>query len=186
MNRICLLIALLVTGAMGGQAAGAPPLAPMNRVHAGLSVTDALGVGMGFDSRMTNIIYMDVGAFMSTGDPEADTTIPDKDGENTWLLRHGIYLAPGFRIPHKQPEKIQWDVFFRGGFSGVWAADAASDYAQVSNLGLFGGGELMIKSGNIGIRLSNKMFYFKPYSKYRENEVAVVRPQYGAEAIYQF
>ena len=68
----------------------------------------------------------------------------------------------------------------------MWAADAASDYAQVSNLGLFGGGELMIKSGNIGIRLSNKMFYFKPYSKYRENEVAVVRPQYGAEAIYQF
>ena len=56
MNRICLLIALLVTGAMGGQAAGAPPLDPMNRVHAGLSVTDALGIGMGFDSRMTNII----------------------------------------------------------------------------------------------------------------------------------
>jgi hypothetical protein len=89
-------------------------------------------------------------------------------------------------MPHQQAETIQWDIFVRGGFSGIWAADAASDYDQVSNLGLFSGGELVLKSGSIGMRLSGKFFYFRPYSKYRQLEATVVRPQYGAEAIYQF
>ncbi len=182
-----LLAALCSAVLLGAPAmARGPALEPLNRVHAGLSMTEAPGVGMGFDSRMTNLIYIDLGAFMSTGDAVAETTVPDKDGANTWLLRHGLYLAPGLRLPHKQAEKVQWDLFFRGGFSGVWAADAASDYDSVSNLGLFGGSEVLVKTGSVGLRLSGKVFYFKPYSKYRQVEVAVVRPQYGAEAVYQF
>jgi len=186
MNWKSLLSILFVASLLGDDANARPPLDSLNRIHVGLSVTDSVGVGLGFDSRMTNIIYMDVGSFMSTGEAKAESTVPDETGENTWLLRHGLYLAPGLRIPHKQPEKIQWDIFVRGGFSGVWAADAASRYDQVSNMGLFTGGEFMLKSGNIGMRLSGKVFYFKPYSKYLRAEVTLLRPQYGAEAVYQF
>jgi len=189
MNRNLLLAAMSLAFSVSTPVeARRPPLDPLNRVHAGLSVTgaDSLGVGLGFDSRMTNLIYMDVGAFMSTSDPVSNEEVPDQDGANTWLLRHGLYLAPGLRLPHKQPESIQWDLFARGGFSGVWAADAASDYDQVSNLGLFGGGELLIKRNSVGLRLSGKAFYFKPYSKYRRVETTVIRPQFGAEMLYQF
>ena len=166
--------------------AGRPAMDPLNRLHVGLSYTDSAGVGVGFDSRMTNLIWMDVGAFMSTEELTAGKSVPDQSGADTWMLRNGLYLAPGFRLPHKQPEKVQWDIFARGGFSGVWAADAASDYSQVSNLGLFAGGEVLVKAGSMGIRLSGKAFYFKPYSKYRQVETTVVRPQYGAEMVYQF
>jgi hypothetical protein len=163
-----------------------PAMDPLNRLHAGGSFTSAPGIGLGFDSRMTNLLWMDMGAFMSMGEPQANQVVPNANGDDTWLLRHGLYLAPGLRMPHQQAETIQWDIFVRGGFSGIWAADAASDYDQVSNLGLFSGGELVVKSGSIGMRLSGKFFYFRPYSKYRQLEVTVVRPQYGAEAIYQF
>ena len=166
--------------------ASRPAMDPLNRLHVGLSYTDSAGIGVGFDSRMTNLIWMDVGAFMSTEDLSTGNVVPDLSGADTWKLRNGLYLAPGFRLPHQQPESIQWDIFARGGFSGVWAADAASDYSQVSNLGLFAGGEVLVKKGSVGVRFSGKAFYFKPYSKYRQVETTVVRPQYGAEMVYQF
>jgi hypothetical protein len=182
-----LLFLLALCGLVSTEAqAGRPALDPLSRLHVGASYTDSLGVGLGFDSRMTNLIWMDVGAFMTTSDPESGLSSANSAGDDTWMLRHSIYLAPGFRLPHKQPESIQWDIFARGGFSGVWAADAASDFAQVSNLGLFTGGEVLVKSGSVGIRLSGKLFYFKPYSKTQRIEATVYRPQYGAEAVYQF
>jgi len=180
MNWKSLLFLLVWTGSTVPSAhASRPAMDPLNRLHAGYSYTDGSGVGMGLDSRMTNLIWMDVGAFMTT----SDLKDIDIDG---WTLRHSIYLAPGFRLPHQQPERIQWDLFARGGFSGVWAADTAANYSQVINMGLFTGGEFMVKSGNVGIRLSGKVFYFKPWSKTDDVEVSLIRPQYGAEAIYQF
>lgn len=187
MNWKSLLLLTMLIGLVGSSAeARRPALDPLNRLHAGLSITDAPGVGMGFDSRMTNLIWIDVGAFMTTAEPSSDLEVPDKTGGDTWLLRNGIYLAPGLRLPHQQPESVQWDLVARGGFAGVWAADAASDFDPDSNLSLFSGGDLMIKSGSVGVRLSAKVFYFKPYSKYRQVEASIVRPQYGAEAVYQF
>lgn len=187
MNWKSLMSAAVLTAFLVPTAqAGRPAMDPLNRLHAGLSYTDAAGVGVGFDSRMTNLIWMDVGAFMTTSEAASDVLIPNATGSNTWMLRHGLYLAPGFRLPHKQPEKIQWDIFARGGFSGVWAADSASDYSHVSNLGLFAGGEVLVKSGSIGMRFSGKAFYFKPYSKYRQMESTAVRPQFGSEVVYQF
>jgi hypothetical protein len=182
-----LLLLTMLTGLMGSPAeARRPALDPLNRLHAGLSITDAPGVGMGFDSRMTNVIWIDVGAFLTSAEPSSEIKVPDKSGGDTWLLRNAIYLAPGLRLPHQQPDLVQWDLLARGGFAGVWASDAASDFDPDSNLSLFSGGDLLLKSGSVGVRLSAKFFYFKPYSKYRQVEASIVRPQYGAEAVYQF
>jgi len=164
------------------------PLDPMNRVHAGLSLAgpSSMGLMLGMDSRLTQIIYMDLAGFMSVSDPVAETTEPDITGASTWLLRHGLYCAPGLRIPHKQPEDWSWDILIRGGFGAVWAADAAAAFDVDGNPALLTGGELVVRKSEIGVRLSAKAFYARVYSKYRSIETSIVRPQFGAEMFYQF
>ena len=61
-----------------------------NRIHIGGAWTPGgTMLGMGFDSRMTQAISIDVGTFLSPGEPG---TVEEDD---PYILRHGIYVDPG-------------------------------------------------------------------------------------------
>ncbi|HIA02750.1 MAG TPA: hypothetical protein EYN66_12720 [Myxococcales bacterium] len=163
-------------------------LEPLNRVHAGLSYAgpSSMGLMFGMDSRLTQLIYVDVTGFMSVSDPVAEFTVPDEKGQNTWMLRHGLICMPGVRIPHKQPETWSWDVLTRGGFGAVWLADSSVAFDVEANPALLAGGDLVLRKSAVGFRLTARAVYSRPYSKFRRAESAVVRPQYGSEVFYQF
>jgi hypothetical protein len=189
MSWIRLLVAIVALGGLGRSAfAARMALDPLTRVHTGLSLASptSMGLMLGMDSRLTQLIYVDVTGFMSVSDPVAKTMEPDADGANTWMLRHGLYCTPGLRIPHKQPETWSWDILTRAGFGAVWLADAASNFDLESNPALVGGGELVVRKSQAGLRLSAKALYVRPYSKYRLVESSIVRAQYGTEMFYQF
>ena len=63
---------------------------------------------------------MDVGGFISPI-PLPDDVAPDsEEGKDFIFLRHGVYVAPGLRIPHRQPSALQWDIIGRPGFAAIF------------------------------------------------------------------
>ena len=183
MHKILIAMSLLVMGA--DVHARAMPLEPQNRLHFGGNWTPGSNsLDIGFDSRMTQLISIDVGSFMSPTAPVA--TSEDPEGSEAWVLRHGLYVDPGFRIPHRHEGDLHWDVFVRAGFGPVWVADAESDFSIETNPSLNTGLDFMLSSGSWGMRMTGRAYYFKPYSKYQKIEVSVLRPQVGLQVYHQF
>lgn len=184
--------------------ASRPAMDPRIRAHAGVSITEGpAGVGVigGFDSRLTNKIYVDLGAIYSPGAVAADYQVPDGIAERRhYSLRHTIYVAPGLRIPHIQPVAFDWDVLLRAGPAMVWT----KDLDQTDRPGLSGGDlefdaaalgavEGIIKakqSGSkvkgVGLKASARVFVVNPFQESSRNEVVVWAPQFGVEALYEF
>ena len=157
------------------------PMKSQNRVHIGGAWTPGGSmVGMGFDSRMTQAILIDVGAFLSPGDPG---TVPEED---PYILRHGIYVDPGIRIPHRNKSDLMWDIILRGGFGPVWVADQLADYKAQITPSLNGGADLLFRYKEFGFRIEGRAWYSKPFSRYEQQEVVTVRPQVGASVLYTF
>jgi len=76
------VIGAVVVLCWGGLAnAARMALEPLNRVHAGLSYAgpSSMGLMFGMDSRLTQIIYVDVTGFMSMSDPVSQHTVPDEN-----------------------------------------------------------------------------------------------------------
>ena len=89
------------------------PMEAQNRVHVGGAWTPGgTNLGMGFDSRMTQAISIDVGGFLSPGEPGQVSE------EDPYVLRHGLYVDPGIRIPHRNKGKLFWDIFVSSFTSG--------------------------------------------------------------------
>ncbi len=201
MLRTLLLSAVvLVSGLVSRVAeAGRPALDPQNRVHAGLSVAGgelfdapSFGAAFGFDSRMTRLLSVDVGGFVS---PMALGEVPAsfEEAGSSIYLRHGLYVAPGFRVPHRAREGLNWDVLARLGFAGVWWTDAQAtatrlgdDYLVGLDPALLGGIDLVLRQGSFGARLGAKAFGFAPFSQTTLEPVAVLRPQGAAELFFQW
>lgn len=197
-TRIWLMVVglLLPTLSFAGRLA----LEPQTRVHAGLSVAGgpmdgapSLGAALGMDARMTRLLSLDVGGFLSPGEaPSLDT--PAEDGAGSIFLRHGIFVAPGVRIPHRASEKISWDVVFRAGFGGVWwtdvqaqetVGDDSSPFTGMSP-SLLGGVDLLLRQDAWGLRVGGKAFGFRAFSDAELNVVSLARPQASAELLYQW
>jgi hypothetical protein len=177
---LCLFL-LTLSGISTVAEARGLPMKAQNRVHGGgLWSPGTYAVNLGFDSRMTQSISMDVGAFISPATPE-----PPGDGES-WILRHGLYVTPGLRVPHRNPGKLLWDVIVRGGFGPVWVADAESAYSVQINPALVGGADFMLRYKEFGFRLESRAWYFRPFSKFERVEVTALRPQIGASVLYEF
>ena len=102
------------------------------------------------------------------------------------MLRHGLYVDPGFRIPHRNKGEFKWDVIVRAGFGPVWVADGASRFEQQISPGLNGGGDLMFRYQDWGLRFEGRVWYLKPFSKYDQMETLIVVPQVGASMLYEF
>lgn len=171
-------------------------LEPENRVHLGLALTDVstLGVFGGLDSRLTRIVYVDVGGFVSPI-PLGDDIAPESDeGRDFVYLRHGIYVGPGFRIPHRQPKAIQWDITGRLGPAALWSNDVHPDnsttpnerYQTIASPSLFGGLELILRREAVGLRASGRGYVFSQFSELERKDLLYVRPQVVVEAFYQW
>ena len=161
--------------------AGGLPVAAQNRVHVGGAWTPGGShLTGGFDSRMTQSISVDVGGFMSP------TEAVDPGLEDHWVLRHGLFVTPGIRVPHRNKSEIKWDLILRGGFGPVWLADAEARFDTQINPGLVGGADLMLRYKQWGFRIDNRVWHMKPFSRYRQVESATLRPQIGATAQYEF
>lgn len=195
-----LLMLVILLGVPGVALAGRVRVEPQARVYAGLNVAGgpatgapSLGFALGFDGRMTRILSLDVGGFASPGAaPTLDT--PAEDAAGSFFLRHGIFMAPGLRIPHRASDNISWDIVFRGGFGGVWWADVAShpqvtatDVPLVGMSGaVLGGIDLVLRRNALGVRVSGKAFGFRPFSEAEKDLISLVRPTGAAELFYQW
>lgn len=171
-------------------------LEPENRIHLGAALTDStsLGVFGGLDSRLTRVVYVDVGGFVSPI-PLADDIVPaTDDGRDYIFLRHGIYVGPGLRLPHRQPASFQWDVTGRLGFAAVWSNDVHPDNSTTPNErfeieadpALLGGIEGLIRKDSVGLKLSARGYLFRPFSQFEGLDLVLLRPQYIAEFVYQW
>ena len=165
------------------------PLDPQNRLHGGLSLTDsnlAQGFTIGLDSRMTRLVFVDVGGFGSISPtPEVDAD-EIEDPTDLVTLRHGLTVTPGVRIPHRYGEGFNWDLTFRGGFGAIWAEDASSTGPLQVDPALLTGADLLLRHGPLGLRASGRVFGFKTFTKKTKNETPVARPQYAVELVYQW
>lgn len=182
-----LLSLLLALGWSGTAQARRMPLDPQNRPHLGLSwnLAQSLGLMGGLDSRLTRIISVDVGGFLSPI-PLPDDIAPDSDdGRDFVFLRHGLYFTPGLRVPHRQGRDLQWDVFARPGFAAIFTQDVHPDnylsrnerYQTQADPALFGGGELLLGYRAWGLRLGGRAFLFRQFSNLENNDIVLVRPQ---------
>lgn len=190
-----LLVAVAGLAAPATGLAGRAPMDPLNRIHAGVSAADGtanFGAMAGLDSRLTRLIHVDAGVFVSADEPVRVQVDPQEDDPKTFYsLRHGVYVAPGLRVPHRYGDGFNWDFIGRGGFGVVWAADSSQEaptggVLTVSEASLLGGADLLLRYDKIGVRFSGKAFIFNTYAPEARAQALVVRPQAGVELMYQF
>lgn len=200
LTRCSTLFAALGVAAAGLTApsaalAGRVPMDPLNRIHVGFSAADGatnMGVMAGLDSRLTRLIHVDAGLFVSA-DPAEKLSINPRtaDPKTFYSLRHGVYVTPGLRVPHRYGDGFNWDFIGRGGFGVIWAADSSqeqqsADVLTVSEAALCVGADLLLRYDKVGVRFSGKGFGFQTYAPAARQQVAVIRPQVGVELMYQF
>ena len=69
-------------------------LEPQNRIHAGLSMTNSsfdLGVSAGFDTRLSQALYVDIGGFATPADDAGRPELSGIDDASQYFeLRHGV------------------------------------------------------------------------------------------------
>jgi len=149
-----------------------------NRAHVGSAWTPgSTHLQVGFDSRMSQSLFVNIGSFIS---PMEST------GDHAWVLRHGIFVDPGIRIPHRNKSEFKWDIILRGGFGPVWIADGDADKGLQISPALNGGADLMFRYKEWGLRFEGRMWHTKPLSEYEQSAVTVTMPQIGTSLLYQF
>jgi hypothetical protein len=185
----CGLLALLLPASASAQA-----LEPMNRLHLGASFVEGpepVGLTIGFDSRLTRLAFVDAGRFGSLGDPHQAELETEPAPVDAMRLRHGIYIAPGIRVPHVQPQAFGFDLLPRAGMAAVWLADLDSDGVDGRNpytteVAGFVGLDLTVQKSALGLRASYRHLFCSPYiPALRQNE-AMNTPMFTAEVQYQF
>jgi hypothetical protein len=171
-------------------------LDPLNRGHLGISFSDeyTFGINGGLDSRLTRIVFIDMGAFASPVPFPDDVDVsPDAHPSDTVFLRHGIYVAPGIRIPHREKDGLQWDVTARGGFGGVWSTDVNPESATINghyeieaDPAVLAGLDLQLRKDHFGLRVAGKEYMFKVFSGPMREDVVLLKPQFAGELVYQW
>lgn len=177
-------------------------LGPQNRAHAGVNLVGGpspVGISVGFDSRITRIIGMDMGLF-ATLQPIADDLQFEADQYGDFYrLRHGVYFAPGLRIPHPQPGRWTWDVHLRAGGGVLWMAnvDPAKDFsdqvafeARATPGGMLGVDLMTLFGGDAatryGVRAFGRGWVGEANREVPEESYLLLRGQYGLEALVQW
>ena len=152
-----------------------------NRLHLGTAWTPgSTQVQVGFDSRMSSSLFVDIGAFISP------LGVKRPDSDNPWVLQQGIYVDPGIRIPHRNPGEFKWDIIVRGGFGPVWMADGNGQNRSQVVPALNGGTDLLFRYKDWGLRMEARMWYTKTTSAYEKTTVSMTRPQIGTSILYEF
>ncbi|MDP6935629.1 MAG: hypothetical protein QGG40_22105 [Myxococcota bacterium] len=193
-----LLLAAIASFVVSGSAhATYVPLEALNRVHGGMALHQGTSAGfiVGFDSRMTRLIMVDMGGFGSPVAMPEEMELPeDSEPESYVFLRHGLYVAPGIRIPHRQGPHFSWDAMVRVGAAAIWSADVhpenrfTSDtrYRVESDPALLGGLDLQLRKKRVGLRFTHKQYVFQPYSQDARADLMLYRQQWTIEGLYQW
>lgn len=191
-----MIASALLLWTVGAARAETMALDPQNRAHVGVSVIpgpSGVGIVGGLDSRLTRVVALDFGGFASPLALAEGLEGGDDFGETT-LLRHGIYVTPGLRIPHPQPKNWAWEVFARGGGGVVWTANVSEDvpvtsdtrYAVEPDLAGTLGADALVRTGRFGVRASGKAWLFEVLQPSPVDTFVVVRTQFGVEALLQW
>jgi hypothetical protein len=170
-------------------------LNPRVRVHGGAVIAEGpspVGFTFGVDSRASRFIYLDIGGFLNPFSPFGE----DLDLENLrapHLARHGMYILPGLRIPHRQPKAFSWDVTFRSGFGILWTSYVGTktnpSYGNQpldADVMTVGGLDFGIRRGAIGLRATGRVLFAWPHDYGEREDPFFYAPQLSLEALYQF
>ena len=183
---------LSVMGLLTSSVAEAVRLAlePQNRVYAGVVQTDGgLGGTVSIESRLTQLITINMGGFVSS--PVHYGDIESREEQDWVKLNHGLWAAPGWRIPHRYGKgNLNWDLIGRAGFACLFTTDAfRDDLYLIDPAGLVGvDGYLQYKISEdhtVGVRFSNKMFAYQPDLTRTLQGLPVQRFQHGIEFFWQ-
>lgn len=189
--------ALLLLASLSPSAHAQQAMDPQVRLHAGVSWINGpapFGVTGGIDARLTRIVAIDLGGFLSPVEiPESDWVSEPVAGES-FHLRHALFFAPGLRLPHAQPRTWAWDVFLRGGPAVAWYADTSQEsysldgdpYAVSPGIAGFAGGELMARFGTFGVRAAGRAWFYEGMHSSSSAPAFKVEPQVALEALVQF
>ena len=192
-----MLSSALVVAALVGSADAGTMLEPQVRVHVGANYVGGpspFGVSLGLDARLTRIVGIDLGGFASPVPIAADEFVTQAKDEDYFHLRHGVYVAPGLRIPHAQPRAWAWEVFVRGGAGVIWFADTDPDaypvgdepYAITPGIGGFGGADAFVRVGHFGVRVLGRAWVYEGQHRQPGTPAMLVQPQIAVEGIVQF
>ena len=170
----------------GAYAQSTSYLEPQVRVGAGVSIIeDAIGLSASLGTRMSQLMYVNIGGFRSLSAQEIQS---QADDIQSWLsLRHGIWAAPSFRYPHRYAkEGINWDVFLQTGFAATFSELAnEEDWFLMEPAGLIGLDALAFVD-DISIRVSSKAFLYNPYIPEFRSRAFLIRPQFSVELGYKW
>ena len=149
-------------------------------------IGSSYGGTLGLDSRLTQLIYIDIGGFFSVNDIEGISPIED-DAKSYVVPRHALYATPGWRIPHRYSENgLNWDVIIRTGFGAVFTKDLSVEDVTHTDPALITGADFLLRKNNAGLKLSFKELYFKPYiTEFREDQL-IFQAQFAASLFMQF
>lgn len=188
--------ALLLIAFVNTASAGAA-LEPQVRLHVGANYVGGpspFGVSAGMDARLTRIIGIDLGGFASPVAIGPENLTLQADDSDYFHLRHGVYVAPGIRIPHPQPRTWAWEFFVRGGGGVIWFADTSpdspgldeSEYAVTPGIGGFGGADAFVRFGHFGVRVLGRAWVYEGQHRQPADPALLVQPQVAVEGIVQF
>lgn len=165
-------------------------LEPQNRLYTGVVQSDGgLGATVSIESRLTQLITINMGGFVSTPTHYGD--VESRDEQDWVLLNHGLWAAPGWRIPHRYGKgKVNWDIVGRAGFACVFTTDAFRDDLYLIDpaglVGLDGYVQYKVSEDNtIGLRVSNKVFAYQPDLTRTLTGLPVQRLQHSIELFWQ-
>ena len=161
-------------------------LEPQNRVFLGGAYNDGgRGFSLGMESRLTQLIYVNMGGFTSISPAVGD--INSEDPQDWLTLNHGIWAAPGWRIPHRYKENaLNWDIILRGGFACLFSKDVNRDDLPLFDPGGLVGVDFYLLKYNFGLRWSNKLFIYEPETTISLEAVPVQRLQSSIEIFFQW
>lgn len=187
------LLSLLTLG-ITDASAGSMALEPQNRFHLGLSMVDGpspVGASLGFDSRMTRLLSMDIGMFVSPFPIAEDYSREVESYGQNFHLRHGVYFMPGLRVPHPQPREWAWELFVRAGAGALWTANtdeavAGSPMSVRPGAGGTAGVDAFARFGSYGVRAYGRGWVFGGSRTSPDEVFVLVRPQFGLEALFQW
>ena len=68
----------------------------------------------------------------------------------------------------------------------MWSTDASAEYALHADPALLGGGDLLLRYEQVGMRFGGKLFAYDAFATGPRQQTAVLRPHYFVEAVIQW
>ena len=165
-------------------------LEPQNRLIVGGALIDGSpGITTSVESRLTQLVYINMGGSISTPKHFGDSNSSD---EQDWVeMNHLIWAAPGWRLPHRYQGNVNWDVILRGGFACVFTTDAfRDDLFLIDPAGLVGIDAYLhyveTDQQAFGVRVTNKIFAYQPDLTRTRAGLPIQRTHHGLEMFLQW